>query len=71
MTYCPGRSRQDKGKGQRHEVWGKRWPSPLGPWGGMWQGQEGSAESLEQWGGWARAKGVQGQQGGVPADQQY
>lgn len=48
MTYCPGRSRQDKGKGQRHEVWGRRWPSPLGPWGGMWQGQEGRAVSLEQ-----------------------
>ena len=37
----------------------------------MWQGQEGSAEFPEQWGGWARAKGVQGQRGGVPADQQY
>lgn len=70
MTYCPGRCRQDKGKGQMHEVWGRRRPSPLRPGEGMRQGQEGRTVSLEQWGGWARARGVQGQRGAIPGDQQ-
>lgn len=46
MTYCPGRCRQDKGKGQMHEVLGEEMAFSFRAWGGHAAGSEGEGSVL-------------------------